>query len=526
MSRIDNNYFTYRQTPTNENGTGTLESIRGQSLVWNQLSKTNTEVRTANGMTQQVVNGLLTIGGTPTTSFIQVRMSFGTDTVPQGHKVLLKGRSANFYFRIQGNTSVTTVNDSVIFTTGSGIYSDVVLVGAGLDTTATYNESFYPQIFDLTQMFGSGNEPTTVDQFVSYFPLNYYPYTQGELISFNGNGIKTVGFNLFDQDSVLTNVGFVKQSDGSFYIQYPSNAQYRVLFENKLKYSGQFFLTYKYKYANTTSQGCRFEVHYTDGAVDQIYATGSNDFVEVSFISRANKVLDYINATYGSNIGTWWKDVCINISDPSKNGTYEPYASSTTSLPISTYFPNGMDGVGTDYDELTNTKATTRMARVDLGSLNWAYASGVQRFYALNFANVKTNAENVLANICCALYENSMWSQVQGDATKDKVISVANKNILIRDKTYTDPMVFKNSLNGIYLVYPLATPTETSFTTASLVTENAEIPLSNNDGVLIGKCIEELSAEPGFHDAKIKLADADGECYSNKLQLHVERSPQ
>ena len=61
--------------------------------------------------------------------------------------------------------------------------------------------------------------------------------------------------------------------------------------------------------------------------------------------------------------------------------------------------------------------------------------------------------------------------------------------------------------------------------TTSLVTENAEIPLSNNDGVLIGKCTQQLSAEPGFHDAKIKLSDGDGDVYSNKLQLHVERKP-
>ena len=30
-------------------------------------------------------------------------------------------------------------------------------------------------IFDLTQMFGAGNEPSTVEQFKSMFPLDYYP---------------------------------------------------------------------------------------------------------------------------------------------------------------------------------------------------------------------------------------------------------------------------------------------------------------------------------------------------------------
>ena len=76
------------------------------------------------------------------------------------------------------------------------------------------------------------------------------------------------------------------------------------------------------------------------------------------------------------------------------------------------------------------------------------------------------------------------------------------------------------------MVYELDTYEETSFTTASLVTENAEIPLSNEDGVLIGKCNSDVSADAGFIEGKIKLSDEDGDVYSNKIQIHVERSPQ
>ena len=103
--------------------------------------------------------------------------------------------------------------------------------------------------------------------------------------------------------------------------------------------------------------------------------------------------------------------------------------------------------------------------------------------------------------------------------------SGANQQFIwVRNTNYSDADTFKQAMQGVYLLYEKENPQ--GFTTASLVTENAEIPLSNNDGVLIGKCTEELSAEPGFHDAKIKLSDSDGTCYSNKLQFHVERSPQ
>ena len=39
------------------------------------------------------------------------------------------------------------------------------------------------QIFDLTVMFGSGNEPTSVEEFEKMFPAAYYPYNAGEIVS-------------------------------------------------------------------------------------------------------------------------------------------------------------------------------------------------------------------------------------------------------------------------------------------------------------------------------------------------------
>ncbi len=38
-------------------------------------------------------------------------------------------------------------------------------------------------LFDLTQMFGVGNEPSTPEEFDAMFPKDYYPYNSGELMS-------------------------------------------------------------------------------------------------------------------------------------------------------------------------------------------------------------------------------------------------------------------------------------------------------------------------------------------------------
>ena len=47
------------------------------------------------------------------------------------------------------------------------------------------------QLFDLTQMFGAGNEPTTVAEFRAMFPDDYYPYNAGELKSIAPTSVET-----------------------------------------------------------------------------------------------------------------------------------------------------------------------------------------------------------------------------------------------------------------------------------------------------------------------------------------------
>ena len=45
------------------------------------------------------------------------------------------------------------------------------------------------EVIDLTKMFGSGNEPSTVEEFEAMFPSDYYPYSEGELMSMGVNNV-------------------------------------------------------------------------------------------------------------------------------------------------------------------------------------------------------------------------------------------------------------------------------------------------------------------------------------------------
>lgn len=55
---------------------------------------------------------------------------------------------------------------------------DAFLIGNSVKVTFSNR-----QIFDLTLIFGSGNEPTSVEEFEKMFPADYYPYNAGEIVS-------------------------------------------------------------------------------------------------------------------------------------------------------------------------------------------------------------------------------------------------------------------------------------------------------------------------------------------------------
>ena len=524
--------FTYRQSPTEEDGLAKITDIKGNTLNWNQLAQ--------NGNFADGTNNWQSVGTSLTVANNEITIKLNADGGSRGirqafsakanHKYLIHyfekitlsasrptTTRAFFYNSNDGSVSSygdTSVieggyNEAIVIITPTKDYDYLYIQPSTAGSSPTTEDTYVLKnvtVFDLTQM---GLDITDPSEFTSLFSLPYYAYNQGSLLSFNGNGIKTVGFNQWDEE---WEVGRINETTGEIY-----NSGTQIRSKNFISCLPNTRYYLKYSLSGNNARIAYYDanknyLNMTAWIFSGIFTT-PNDACYMKF---------YMAPTYGT---TYNNDICINISDPSKNGTYEPYTSSTLSLPISTYFPNGMDGVGTAYDELTNTKATKRMARADLGTLSYSYESAQGFFYA--------TISDIVGGMTSATKPNVI---IPGYSFKGETVGWANmgnltygfsgRQIRIRNESYTTVDSFKQAINGTEIVYPLATPTETSFTTASLVTENAEIPLSNEDGTLIGKCTEQLSENPGFIDAKIKLSDSDGECYSNKIQLHVERSPQ
>lgn len=165
-----------------------VKSIGGRNLVFNQIVNPNNfrPSYTVNGVTITRVDGYKFVAnGTATGGDAYFSDSF----VPiKGHvyleKSCPKGGSAETYRSyITGSNVVMDTNYGSGVIAPINVDTRVYIVPLMVKSGATVNNLVvYPQIYDLTAMFGSGNEPTTVEEFEKIFPADYYPYNAGEVV--------------------------------------------------------------------------------------------------------------------------------------------------------------------------------------------------------------------------------------------------------------------------------------------------------------------------------------------------------
>jgi len=111
----------------------------------------------------------------------------------------------------------------------------------------------------------------------------------------------------------------------------------------------------------------------------------------------------------------------------------------------------------------SNGAVTVKYSPINLGTLEWTYDSGSSQFYA----SMPSNARAVVANGgkgVCAKY-----TVVNASSLSNKSITYCNssfgnsKTVYVKDSAYSDATTFTSAMDGIILVYELATPSDTTW---------------------------------------------------------------
>ena len=474
---VDQTPYLYRQTALGKaNATRALmRKIVGGSVVWNQLVPNARK------------SGTATPPGTQTYNSVVIEASLKSSHVYfVSAKVTYSGSISSLRMFIQvvgsvyGNPAIDIAANSTkkadwLLRPGVNVASfNLGLSNLISSQKLTSDDAWsYDNVFavDLTAMFGA----TIADALFGYsdkaeaiaklkewgfFAKDYYEHDPGTIRSVEGVSAKeTVGFNLWDEK---WEVGYI-DSNGA-------NTASTVNIRSKNYIPILPNTTYYLRIGYTTVVYC--PAFFYD--VDKNFISASIQQVWNRTIvtpSNAAYMRFYINAAYGA---TYKNDICINLSDPQRNGTYEPYVKHAYPLDSTKEWRgifkldenNNLYADGDIYPP--SGEASRRYALLDLGTLNWTVFAVPGTEYSAFRAAMPTNSIGTIAGGRSAVCEKYVVISPRAMAYQnmpDKSVDVcdgnlsASKYVLIRDDSYTDAATFKTAMSGVYLLYELATPT-------------------------------------------------------------------
>ena len=441
-----------------------VKNIGGRSIVFNQVVNLNNfrPNYAVNGVTfTKLDNGKFVANGTATGGDAYFSDSF----IPiKGHvyleKSCPKGGSAETYRSyITGSGVVMDTNYGSGVIAPINVDARVYIVPLMVKSGATVNNLVvYPQIYDLTAMFGSGNEPTTVEEFEAMFPNEYYPYNAGEIVSAGTEEIVEQGRNLWDE---VWEVGTISSSSGNNegstatiysenYIPIIPNSTYIFVYVGSAKFENvkTRFYDHSKKY-----------IGYNDN-------NGQTVYPNKSFITPSNAF--YVRFTLPPDYGNVYKNDIALIAGSS--GTYAPYYQTGYPIPEAIRSLTGYGwsaGTAKNWVDYENKKYYQCVNSVDLGTLTWEKGVSVS-FKTHHLAGQKLPKNyDIAPKFMCPRYSAKTQNESWGKTSIPGISATLNVGgwIYVNDTSYTDVTTFKQAMQGVMLYYELAEPIVTDIST-------------------------------------------------------------
>lgn len=450
-------------------GAARIERLKGNTLVWNQKCDTprlSVYVAAVNNITinndgEKVEVTNTAYEGDSGDSIAVYRVDDNNRTVI-GHKILcilaFQSSSTNIlgpsieYGSYTHNLKQINQNTYYLIYTTTMATGLLLLKAFGTKAIGDTWSFSNIQVHDLTQMFGAGNEPTTIEEFNARKPIGIdeYAYNEGELISTTADEIKSVGFNAWDEE---WEIGSIINGEDNPYSGHFRSKNYIPVLPNTdyfFKSNGTLFLSW-------------YDEEYNYIPLGNLSASNG--------VKKSPENARYLRF-YAYNETTYNHDICIHLVHTGyRNGEYEPYEEFRRSLPISEIkdsegnqlFPNGLLSAGSVYDEITATKAIKRIGVVDMGTLDWGYSSKYKTFNTSpSSALTDVVPQEGVINILSSMYlRGTSPSNTYLGKDDNMTISInATGRIYIRNDFYTDFATFKAAMSGVMLYYELAEPIE------------------------------------------------------------------
>ena len=431
-------------------GVARIEAIKGNSVVWNQLCDVSAYVnKTENGVTfTKNADGSISVSTDANGATDDTYTTTAIMNLPLSHSTLLigcpKGGSTTTYLIHNPWEGRPEVGEGLIYKNIASTAEVRILVKKG--TIISSPIVFRPRYYDLTKIFESGNEPTTIEEFYQRIPMgvDLNAYNEGEVIHMKATGIKSVGVNAWDEE---IESGYIDTTNGN---KVGTSDAYRRSVNMIEVISGAEY------YINAT--GARLFFYDADGNFIQYYGMPNDQPGKFSVPSNASFLAFFTQKEY------YKTDICINLSDAAINGKYYPYIKRVEDLSIiNKYFPSGMKSAGSAHDEIRYNKArgkwekVVRIGEVDMGSLYYERKQygDIYAFEFLVSGYAGTNLTSVMS---------PMYTTKGGNASALQNMEMRGSNsatykaCYLRNDAYATGAELKAAMQGVILYYELAEP--------------------------------------------------------------------